>query len=389
MPATPVEGRAAARAGERAEPVRIRVQRDRLADAAVAAALVAFTVGAAVLGGWDLDGPATASAVTLEAAAGAAVAFRRRAPGVAMLAAAGTTSAALVLGAPYGPALLSVAVAAYSLARYRPTATAVGYGVAAMALLAVHTLSGPGLAGALGLVPGSAWVVVPFSIGLARRMTTEATARARAEAERHLVDSERLRLAQEVHDIVGHGLAAIRMQADVALHLRATRPDQAHTALETISRSSAEALAELRMALSEVRPAGAAEGGGGPSAHGIDRVAELCQRVRDAGVEVALTVVGRRRPLPDPVEAAAYRVVQESLTNVLKHAPTRRATITISYREAALELDVRNPGAAAGPAGRGLGIPGMRRRVESLDGRFEAGPVAGGDAFRVRAELPT
>src|SRR6185312_11138357 len=89
--------------------------------------------------------------------------------------------------------------------RHCPTATAVGYGVAAVALLAVHTLAGRGLTGALGLVPGSAWVVVPFSLGLARRLTTEARARARTEAERRLIDSERLRLAQEVHDIVGHG----------------------------------------------------------------------------------------------------------------------------------------------------------------------------------------
>jgi signal transduction histidine kinase len=230
-------------------------------------------------------------------------------------------------------------------------------------------------------------VVVPFTIGLARRLVTEAAARARAEAERRLVDSERLRLAQEVHDVVGHGLAAIRMQADVALHLRRTNPEQAHIALEKISRSSAEALAELRLALSEVRPADDAGDGAGLSGHGLDRVAELCQRVRDAGVDVAFTVVGQRRPLPHPVETTAYRVVQESLTNVLKHAPTRRATITISYREAALELEVQNPGPAADPAGHGLGIPGMRRRVESLQGRFDAGPRDG--AFRVRAELPT
>jgi signal transduction histidine kinase len=357
------------------------VRRHLVADAGVAAALVVLTVGTAVVSGRDLVGPAAASAMALEVSACVAVGFRRRAPAVATLGAAGATSAALVLGAPYGPVLLSVAVAVYSLARHRATATAVGWSIAAVALLAVHTLSGRGLAGALGLVPGSAWVVVPFAIGLARRLSTEAAARARAEAQRRLIDSERLRLAQEVHDIVGHGLAAIRMHADVALHLRETRPEQAHIALETISRSSAEALTELRMALSEVR----AE----VSGHGLDRVADLCERVRAAGVDVALTVVGPRRRLPDPVEATAYRVVQESLTNVLKHSADRRATITISYREAALELDVRNPGARADPTGPGSGIPGMRRRVESLHGRFEAGPVAQGGMFRVLAELPT
>jgi signal transduction histidine kinase len=378
-------GRGARDLGGPADPAGVRVRRELLTDAGVAAVLVVLTVGVAVLGGWEPVDPAAASALALEVAAGVAVAFRRRAPAVATLGAAGTTSAALVLGAPYGPVLLSVAVATYSLARLRPTATAVGYGVAAVALLAVHTLSGHGLAGALGLVPGSAWVVVPFSIGLARRMISEAAGRARAEAERRLVDSERLRLAQEVHDIVGHGLAAIRMQADVALHLRATKPEQAHIALETISRSSAEALAELRSTLSEVR----AEGSAGPPGHGLDRVAELCQRVRDTGVDVALTVVGRRRPLSDPVEVTAYRVVQESLTNVLKHAPARRATITISYRDAALELDVRSPGPTAAPTGHGLGIPGMRRRVEALHGQFEAGPDPRAGAFRVRAELPT
>jgi signal transduction histidine kinase len=350
---------------------------------------VALTVGTSVLGGRNLAGPAAASGMALEVAACVAVAFRRRAPAGATLATAGATSTSLLLGAPYGPVLLSVAVAVYSLARHRGTTTAVVWSLGAVALLAVHTLSGRGLPGALGLGPAAAWVIVPFTIGLARRLVTEAAARARLEAERRLVDSERLRLAQEVHDIVGHGLAAIRMQADVALHLRRTRPEQAHRALETISRSSAEALDELRLALREVRPADITQDDAGRSGHGLDGVAELCQRVRDAGVDVALTVVGQRRRLPDPVETTAYRVVQESLTNILKHAPTRRATITISYRQAALELDVQNPSTATGPAGHGLGIPGMRRRVESLHGAFEAGPVPEDGAFRVRAELPT
>ena len=363
------------------------VRRDLVVDAVVAGALLALTLGTAVLSGWDLAGPGAAWAIVLEVAACVAVGFRRWAPAVATLGAAGATSAALVLGAPYGPVLLSVAVAVYSLARHRATAFAAIWSVGAAALLAIHTLTGGGLGGALGLLPGAAWVVVPFTIGLARRSVVEAAARARAESERRLVDSERLRLTQEVHDVVGHGLAAIRMQADVALHLRRTHPEQAHIALETISRSSAEALTELRTALREVRPTDDTDDAAGPAGHGLDRVAELCQRVRDAGVEVTLSVVGRRRPLPHPVETTAYRIVQESLTNVLKHASRRRATITISYREAALELDVQNPGPAADPAGHGLGIPGMRRRVESLHGRFDAGARDG--AFRVRAELPT
>lgn len=327
-------------------------------------------------------------AVTLIMVAASATAFRRRWPVPTLVAATVATSAYLVLGYPYGPVLATVAVSVYSVARRLPLAPAAIAAGGALLVLLVHVFTNPqALAGAAGLIPGTAWVAIPFTLGVARRMVQEAVAREREESERRLVDAERLRLAQEVHDVVGHGLAAIQMQADIALHLQRTRPGQAHVALEAISRASSDALAELRATLAAISPSGAGPDDGRAPAPGLARVDELRRRVQDAGVTVEVAVYGPPRALPAAADLAAYRILQESLTNVVKHSPHPMATVEIAYRADAVTVTVANQDLSAGDHVEGFGIAGMRRRASHLGGTLTAGPGRPG-VFEVRATIP-
>lgn len=323
--------------------------------------------------------------VTLLVTAAAALVLRRRLPLVTLAVVTGTLSAFLVLGYPYGPSLLAFLLAVYTVARHRPMRTSVPASAVALLVLSAHGFGDGGL-GLVGLVPATAWAVVPFAVGVTVRITAESLERNRAEAIRQRVDDERIRMAQEVHDIVGHGVAAIKMQADVALHVLARKPEQAEAALRAISNTSAQALDELRATLAVVRrPAAEAERTPAP---GLGQLPELCERMSDAGVTVWLETSGPPRPVPDRVGLVAYRVVQEALTNVLKHSGASTATVRVRYVGEQLVLQIDNPGVAADPPGEGLGIPGMRGRVEDLGGTFTAGPVPAG-RFRVRATLPT
>ncbi|WP_203771575.1 sensor histidine kinase, partial [Paractinoplanes deccanensis] len=355
----------------------------RLRDAAVPVALLAVGLGTLpLLDGFSAtDRPVSWVAAVLVIVAAGVTAARRRLPGPALAVASVCTSAWLVAGFPYGPILLSFAVCVYSAGRHLALRRAALWAAAALAILLVHTFTGS--MGLAGLAPGAAWVIVPFTVGAARRMVVEAQARERAEAERRIADAERLRLSQEVHDVVGHGLAAIQMQADIALHLRETRPAMAHEALAAISAASAEALDELRATLAGV-----------PTSPGLAGVGDLCARIRAAGVTIDLTVAGSPSPLSPGADAAAYRVLQESLTNVLKHASQRRATVTIRHHPDHVALQVTNPAPALtltpAPAftrAPGLGLTGMRRRVEQLGGTLTAHPDPPG-TFTVHATIP-
>ncbi|GAB3955689.1 hypothetical protein GCM10027614_65750 [Micromonospora vulcania] len=240
------------------------------------------------------------------------------------------------------------------------------------------------------MLPASAWVVVPFAAGVAVRANRETLTRGRAEQARRQADEERLRIAQEVHDVVGHGLAAISMQADIALHLLPKRPEQAETALTAISRTSREALDELRVTLGAVRRG--AERGPVP---GLARLPALRERLAGAGLAVELRTVGAPRDLPAAVDLAAYRVVQEALTNVLRHAGVASAEVTVGYRADELTVEVADHGVGttfdtvdpAGDGTAGHGLAGMRERVAALGGLLDVGPRPGG-GFRVHARLP-
>jgi signal transduction histidine kinase len=211
-------------------------------------------------------------------------------------------------------------------------------------------------------------------------------ARAKEEQERRQASEERLRMARELHDVLGHHLSLINVQAGVGLHLMDNRPEQAREALTAIKTASAEALREVRAVLDVMR----ADDEAAPRqpAVGLSRLDDL---TADAGLPITTKVTGDERTLPAEVDRAAYRIVQEALTNVRKHAgPGATASIAIDYLPTALHLAIRNDGPAVpgddGGAGEGTGIAGMRERAQSLGGSVEAGPVDGG--FLVSVLLP-
>jgi signal transduction histidine kinase len=295
-------------------------------------------------------------------------------------------SSYLYEGYPYGPILLCLLVAVYTVARHCATRTAAVAAGVAVLFLAVHVLAGRGLApGLSGVVPVSAWAVVPLAVGVTVRVNRDAAARARQEWARRHADDERLRVAREVHDVVGHGLSAIAMQAEIALHLLPRQPEHAEVALAAISRTSREALDELRVALAAVRSSAEDRA----PLPGLDRLDALVARMSDSGVTVRVECDGERRPLPEAVDLAAYRIVQESLTNVLRHAGPADVTVRLSFGAGDVTVTVTDTG--AGPAAgfvAGQGIAGMRQRVAALDGSFSAGP-GGAGGFRVQGRIPT
>jgi signal transduction histidine kinase len=359
-----------------------------LADFALAGSLLAFALFATRLAGRNqpdatpLDGLGYALLVL----AIAPLVVRRRWP-VAVLAVSTVAVAGYLVGAyPYGPVLIGYVLAMYSVAVRLPIRPAAVAAAASLLVLSAHILvpGGPGLAGVL---PASAWTVVPFAIGVTVRLNREATARARADQARRQADDERIRIAQEVHDVVGHGLAAINMQAEIALHLLPKRPEQAEAALAAISRTSREALDELRVTLAVVR-----RGDDRQPAPGLGQVPELRDRLAAAGLAVSVDVAGEPRDLPAAVDLAGYRVVQESLTNVLRHAGPATAAVRIGYGAADVTVEVVDSGRGAGGVdaprdGAGHGIAGMRERVTALGGDLIAGPERGG-GFRVYARIP-
>jgi signal transduction histidine kinase len=203
------------------------------------------------------------------------------------------------------------------------------------------------------------------------------------------VDAERLRIARELHDVVAHSMSMINVQAGVAAHVLEDRPEQAAEALQAIKVASREGLRELRAILNVLRQAD--EGEATAPAPGLDNVTSLVAAADQSGVRATASVVGTPRPVPPTVELAAYRVVQESLTNVLRHARARRATVELQYLPEAMIVRVDDDGRALGDdftQGTGAGITGMRERAEALGGTIIAGPKPEG-GWRVEARLPT
>lgn len=329
-------------------------------------------------------GPVAYALVMLAAAV---TLVRARWPVAAVLVAGAAVGTYLVLSYPYGPVFGFVVLTVYTVARHRPLRIAGAAAAATVAMLLAHVpVNEAALAGTVAVLPALAWVAVPFTIGAARRMVVAAGQRERLAADQRLVDAERLRLSQDVHDVVGHGLAAIQMQADVTLHVHAREPDRMRATLETISRASRDALAELRATLEAVRADGERGLVSPAPTPGLARVSELCERVDEAGVTVDLSIQGQAQPLPPAADVAAYRVLQEALTNVVKHSAHQHARVLIRHDPRVVTLEVTNQDLGPVPA-EGIGISGMRRRVSQVGGTFHAGPGRRHGTFQVRAVI--
>ena len=214
----------------------------------------------------------------------------------------------------------------------------------------------------------------------------EEAERTREEAARRRAMEERLRIARELHDSLTHSISVIQVQAGVAVHLARKRGEDVPPALLAIQEAGADAVRELRATLGVLRSGQDGDGSG------LSQLDSLVARARAAGLPVTVTVTGEQRPLPPEVDQAAYRIVQEALTNVSRHAGRRRRRVGSPALHAGHPLGPgrrRRQGRGTGtwPSGPGLGLAGMRERVSALGGRLQAGPQDGG-GFQVRAELP-
>jgi signal transduction histidine kinase len=240
----------------------------------------------------------------------------------------------------------------------------------------------------LAAVSIAAWLALLLGAAEALRGRRERFMEARRTREleaRRRASEERLRIARELHDVLAHNITTINVQSGVALHLIDQQPEQARSALQAINEASADALREVRSALSALRGDGE-QPPRAPTA-GLDGLDELVSRTSAAGVEVSLDVQGDRRPLPASVDLAAFRIVQESLTNVVRHADATAASVRLTYGDGELTLQIDDDGRGGAAADGGSGIAGMRERAAALGGRLDAGPGPRG-GFRVSAHLP-
>jgi signal transduction histidine kinase len=366
------------------------------APAVAAAAVMVLGSGPAARGEVPPRRPLDPLAYGLMAVAAAVLVGRRRWPLAVLAVTAAASVGYLALEYPYGPILLAMSVAMYSVAvslPVGPSLVACGVTVAAVVApeLVVVDPERRLVEASLLLAVLSGLLLPSWAIGTVVRLAREAERRARQDEMRRRSYEERLRIAREVHDVVGHGLAVINLQAAVALHVVGRRPEQAEVALAAIKRSSKEALEELRGTLAVFRqPQPDHPDAAWRPAPGLGQLDALVAAVAEGGLAVEVAVTGERADLPAVVDLAAYRIVQESLTNVVRHAGPATATVRVGYAPGAVVVEIADtgrgrPSGAAGPAGQG--IAGMRERAAAVGGTLEAGPSAEG-GFRVRARLP-
>jgi signal transduction histidine kinase len=326
-----------------------------------------------------------------------ALVARRRYPVAVLSIAWASTLAYWTIGYRRGPIFFALICAYFAavMAGHRRTAhttLAAGY----LAFLWLPALLGrdrsPSLTASLGL---AAWLGILASVTeviRTRRERAIEAAHTHEEEARRRASEERLRIAREIHDIVAHNISLINVQASSALHLIDEQPERARAALATIKDVSREALTELRSVLGALRQVDE-EAPRSPTA-GLARLDDLVARTRAGGLTVDVEVTGQPAPLPSGVDLAAFRIVQEALTNVTRHAAARSATVRLVYGDGDLVVQVDDDGIGTtgwSPNGVGRdggnGIAGMRERASALGGTVRAAARPGG-GFRVRAWLP-
>jgi signal transduction histidine kinase len=388
-------------------------------DIAVAVAAAAFTIAASVM----VDRGTSDDSIDLLGygllALGAAVLVVRSALPVTVLAATTVVTAIFLLrDYPDVPASVPLAVATYTLAaraslRTSLVATAVAGGAVEITVAVTegsgNLVSRHVLAVVVAYVLGYAVLVrrgdvsdVEERASRAAQRLLEGEQRLGAEEARHRVNEERMRIARELHDVIAHGLAMINVQAGVAAHQFDRRPEQAREALFTIKDASHAALQEVRATLGVLRQSGDEdEDGSLRPPPGLDELRELAAWAATAGIDVDLSIGEVPPDLPVGVSMAAYRIAQEAITNVTRHADADHATITVAVTPSTLVIEIDDDGRGAAPpkgssgsakgskdpATCGHGLIGMRERAAAMGGRLDAGDRPGG-GYRVRASLP-
>ena len=248
--------------------------------------------------------------------------------------------------------------------------------------------TGPGVSTVT--IVASLVTIIAWLIGHSIRQAQAQAELLRTQAAAQTALAERLRIAREVHDIVAHSIGIIAIQAGSGRSVFDARPDEARDALAVIEDASRETLSGLRRMVTGLRSA-EAEPGREPAplgpAPGLADIERLAATTQDAGVRVEVDWRGSREPLPADIDLSAFRIIQEAVTNVVRHAGTDRCQVVIDQQDGQLSIEVTDSGHGGTPAGTGYGITGMRERAALLGGDFSAGPRPGG-GFRVAARLP-
>jgi signal transduction histidine kinase len=346
------------------------------------------------------------AAYALVVVAGLALIFRRRWAVPVLSVTVALVAVYAAAGFVPGAALSAVYVALYTVASIEPRQVGFAAGVVSMGVLFVAS----GAGGPFGWLGGTNTVMLACSVaavalGLAvagrRQVFTAMVERAeraerdREEEARRMIDAERLRIARELHDVVAHSMSMINVQAGVAAHVLSTQPEQAAEALTAIRVASREGLRELRAILNVLRQVDEEEAGRVPAPR-LAQLDALADATTQAGLPTTVSVSGAREALAPTLELATYRIVQESLTNVLRHAgPNTHAMVEVAIGDRELTVQVdddgwgpTSPGQRSGEfhEGAGTGLAGMRERATAFGGTLVAGPRPGG-GWRVRAVL--
>ena len=342
--------------------------------------------------------PHPTAALALVAVACLALAWRRRYPVAVLAVSVAAVAVYSLLGYVNGASLIAPVLAVYAMAAQVSVRRAVVLAALTLAVLmtatGVNNPFGRYSDGAFVLIPGMVAAVAFAGIAVANRRAYVASIRDRAEQDaRRQVDEERLRIARELHDVVAHTMATINVQAGVAAHVLPTQPEAVAEALQAIKSASKEGLRELRAILNVLRQADDTD----PvqPAPGLAQLDALVEGARRAGLPITLAVAGEPFPLPAAADLAAYRIVQESLTNVIRHAGPADATVKLRYHADEIAIFVTDtghgpsagtgPGAVGGTAGHGQA--GMRERAAAVGGTVQTGPRPGG-GYQVTARLP-
>ena len=318
-------------------------------------------------------------------------AWRRRWPTAAFLISMISVAALWLLGYNAGALPLLLMFGGYYVAVARPTWEVLLCSVVALGCFGLLWWGGGAPYGPRDALISVLAVAITVGLGRAGRLRVDlANARAEAaeEAARRRASEERLRIARELHDIIGHSLGTIAVQAGVGRHLMETEPEKAAEALDSITKISRESLDEVRSVVAALRDDELPY----HPALGLADLAELVETVRATGLAVELTLPADLDAIPRQTGAAVYRITREALTNIVRHARASKASVQVDHHDGRVEVAVRDDGAAVGngrggDSSTGHGILGMRERAEALGGSLSAGPVSDG-GFLVTASLP-
>jgi len=315
--------------------------------------------------------------------------WRRRWPTAAFLISMVAVTALWLLGYNAGALPLLLMFGGYFVAVARPTWEVVLCSAVAIGCFALLLWGGGAPYGARDALISILALAITVGVGRAGRLRVDlANVRAQAaeEAARRRSSEERLRIARELQDIIGHSLGTIAVQAGVGRHLMETDPDKGADALDSIARISRDSLDEVRSVVAALRD-------DEPPYHptpGLADLPDLVETVRGTGLTVALRLPEDIEAVPRQTGAAVYRITREALTNVLRHAGAAHASVQVEHHDGRLEVAIRDDGAGDGrgpDSGTGHGITGMRERAEALGGSLSAGPASDG-GFVVTASLP-